>query len=711
MDQIGSYPIQGAIISNGLGRLFLAVDPSSQQTVVLKQLPQDFLADEVFRSLFIQEMQAWAEIGHPGIIPVDVKNIEGVDYLVRRWVGGGTLAERLAKGPIGAQATLSILHQLAEALDAAHARGLLHRNLKPENILFDENGMACLVDYGLVQRSSACAQAALNWISGAPGTISPEAALGHFETDGRSDVYAMGALAFHMLTGQQPYAAATPVLTALQHVTGERPDLASLRRDLPGNVVLAVNRCLAKNPAERFASARQFVEAFEGAFKYPKRTPEWEPVSPMGAAIPVRRRKSRWEWVMLGVTGVLLAALVVLYLGGSPALKLVGIDLPEFVISLGATATLSQATAPTVKENTPAPMIPSSTPTVIPPQATSTPLATATNQATRTPSPTATDLPTTTPAPRPPEVGGGDLLAFINANDLWVVNLDGSGLTRLTEDEQPKTDLQWTPDGNALTYSSNDCYYSFTYSTWQISQIGCFEDFEISGDMQQVIIGGRVILSNGNWSWMNFLSRFDLGYLKELSAVPQQSSDLGQSFIGGRHTRFSATGDVLAAVFNAPQDGRQVQLIQVFRLAGMGGFDILDTFPANRFRMNGYSGQQNAPEIDDFGWNGEQLFTLHGNVLHGYGDLVLYNMQTGRGEVLNPIDGRCCYQDIQFSPDGQYLLFAFQDNEIGQGAQIYLVPLGMIGSGVAFTPIELPYYFFNDDSQARVEPALRPVQR
>ena len=281
-------------------------------------------------------------------------------------------------------------------------------------------------------------------------------------------------------------------------------------------------------------------------------------------------------------------------------------------------------------------------------------------------------------------------------------------MTRITEDEQPKIDLQWTPDGNALTYSSEGCYYLLIYATRMVQKLGCFDDLEISPDMRRFIIGGMVTLPNENRSWMNFLGPLDYAFVSTLREIPQRPTNGGFAFIGGRQNQFSASSDLMAAVFKAPKDGRQIDQIQVFQVTKDGQLDVLDYFPAERFTMRGYSGPQDQAILDDFGWNGLELFTLHGNVLHGYGDLVLYNMSNGNAKILNPIGGKCCYQDIQFSPDGQYLVFAFQDNEIGQGAQIYLIPLGLAEAGASFAPIELPYYFFGD-SRARVEPALRPA--
>lgn len=706
--KIGHYLIKEEVIPAGLGRLFLGSLTPQGELFALRQLPDGYLDNPQWRDLFTQELHALEACETPAIIPTRLEEIEERDYLVRRWLPGNTLADWLRNGPLSTELVLPIITQIANALDAAHVCGVLHRELKPSNVVFYHNGAACLVDFGLVQRGKLDLTDALSDLKQTTGALSPETALGKGALDVRSEVYTLGALAFEMLAGGPPYPRNDLLREGLDHLNAPLPDLKALRPELPLGLVQTIQRAMAKDPAQRFASAGELAQALEWAAQNPKRSPEW--LKGMTGMNVERNRSSRnshkrgtvWVWIIL----LLVALTAMLSVTGTwgrlmPKLNLAFLNLPVQAVPVNLTpipstipATETAILAPT---NT---AVPSET------QSLTTPSPQPVTESVA-PSATAPSLPSETPTVPPPVTGGADLLAFINENDIWSVNLDGSNLTRLTEDGLAKVDLQWTPDGKALTYSSNGCYYLLTYVNLKATKIGCFADLEIAPDMQRFIIGDTVTLPDTNKSWMNFLGQLDYIYLSSLTTIPQQSSSNGMAFIGGRLNQFSSYSERMAAVFKAPVDGRQVDLIQVFELTSGGEIDVLDTFPAQRFIMSGYSGQSDQPVLDDFGWNGEELFTLHGNVLHGYGDLVMYNMNTGRAEKLNPILGRCCYQDIQFSPDGQYLLFAFQDNSIGQGAQIYLIPLGTIGSGASYTPIVLPYYFFGD-SRARVEPALRP---
>jgi len=705
-EQIGPYLVKEEIVPAGLGHLFLVTDPQQEALFALRQLPAGYLNDPAFRARFVQEMQALAECGHPGIVPTRIIEIDGQEWLVRQWLPGGSLAEWLARGPLSPELVISIIAQSAAALDAAHACGVVHQNLKPTNVIFNRNGAACLADFGLMQTASSSGLNALSWLHGAPGSLSPEAALGKADLDARSDVYSLGALAFEMLTGQPPFPAHKMLEAALQHLNAPPPDLAALRPGLPSGLVQTINRALAKDPAQRFESAGEFANALTWAFQNPKKTADWVKTMPAVTLMSANPPRRQTGCLLAGVFFALLAVVAVLYLTGVINRLLPGMGLPVFTLPIQ----IAQASPTTMSTDSPLSATDIPIPTNTPPQPSATHTLPASPQpptVTFTPAPSSTPMPTNTPTPTPIVIGGADLLAFVNDDEIWTVNLDGSNLIQLTDDQQPKIDLQWTPDGKALTYSSDGCYYFLIHATLQLEKIGCFDDLEISPDMRRFIIGGTVTLPNENKSWMNFLGPLDYSYLSKLTSIPQRSTSDGTAFIGGRLNQFSPFSDLMAAVFKSPQDGRQVDVIQVFRLTDAGEIDVRDSFPSRRFDLSGYSALKDQPVLDDFGWNGEELFTLHGNVLHGYGDLVLYNMDTGQADTLNPISGKCCYQDIQFSPDGQYLLFAFQDSEIGQGAQIYLIALGMIGSGSTFTPIELPFYFFSD-SRARVEPALRP---
>jgi len=138
----------------------------------------------------------------------------------------------------------------------------------------------------------------------------------------------------------------------------------------------------------------------------------------------------------------------------------------------------------------------------------------------------------------------------------------------------------------------------------------------------------------------------------------------------------------------------------------------------SRLGLRGPTRTSQRAKIDDFGWDGGDLFALHGDYLHGYGEMVIYNRRTGLTRTVSPVQGQCCYQDIQWSPDGSYLLFVFQDASIGEGAQVYYIPYDLVNNmiqsndlrnvkGSVLQPIAFPAGFFADNKTERVEPALR----
>jgi hypothetical protein len=317
-----------------------------------------------------------------------------------------------------------------------------------------------------------------------------------------------------------------------------------------------------------------------------------------------------------------------------------------------------------------------------------------------------------TPTTSPLELGGADKIAFLNENEIWIANLDGSARVKLTDDKIPKQYLQWTPDGNALTYwiPDKNTYMMLQPGSDKPQEIGAFEDFEISPDQSQIVVGKTVMYPNETLDWLNFITPYSNGAnLNRMADIPRSETKDGCPFKGGRQTRFSADGKLMAGIFDGNENGRKVELIQVFSLDEHCIMDLVDEFPSKRFPMKGYSSTDETPVILDYGWDGDKLFALHGNVLNGMGELVIYNRDTAISKVLNPIEGKCCYQDIQFSPDGQYLLFVFKDiiPEMSD-KKIYYIPYGTTGTGATFQPMDLPYYFFRDTTK-NVEPALRPA--
>ncbi|MFO3796342.1 MAG: serine/threonine-protein kinase, partial [Anaerolineales bacterium] len=262
MTKIGRYEIQGELGRGGMAIVYRAYDPVFEREVAVKVLPSHLIEDPQFRKRFEREARIVAQLEHPAIVPVyDVGEDDGQLFFVMRYMSGGSLSDRLKKGPLSLQETLSLLEHLAPALDAAHAKGIVHRDLKPANILFDASGMPYLSDFGIAKVLSG-QQTTLtgDFIVGTPAYISPEQAQGK-PIDGRSDIYSLGAILYHMLSGKPPYQADTPMSLALKHITEPPPDILQVNPSLPPALAALIRKAMAKDPGERFATASEMVRA------------------------------------------------------------------------------------------------------------------------------------------------------------------------------------------------------------------------------------------------------------------------------------------------------------------------------------------------------------------------------------------------------------------------------------------------------------------
>jgi hypothetical protein len=260
------------------------------------------------------------------------------------------------------------------------------------------------------------------------------------------------------------------------------------------------------------------------------------------------------------------------------------------------------------------------------------------------------------------------------------------------------------------------------YLNGDLQKLGCYEDLEISPDMQQIAIGEKVIVeeAQGNQSklWLNFIAPFDLELLPQVPDVPQIPIYGGCPFTGGRQLKFSPFDDTMAAIFS-PDMGRSEYSVSIYQRRDCGqDLKFMADLTPRQLSLRNPSGTNDIAKIEDFGWDGGDLLALHGDYLHGYGEMVIYNWRTGLRRTIFPVLGQCCYQDIQWSPDGSFLLFVFQDSSQGKGSQIYYIPytvvINMIQSGdlrnlkgTPLQPIPFPTEFFENNVNERVEPALR----
>ena len=298
--KIGRYEIKREIGRGGMATVYLAYDPRFKRDVAIKVLPSQFLHDPKFRGRFRQEAQAIAALEHSAIVPVhDFGEYENQPYLVMRYMPGGSLTDRLEPGPLSVKKACQLLDRIARAIDTAHSRNVIHRDLKPGNILFDEHGDAYLSDFGIAKLQEGTASFTGSAIIGTPAYMSPEQARGKGTVDARSDIYSLGAVLFRTLTGKVPYEADTPVGQAIMHISEAVPRVRDVRPEVPQAVADVIERAMAKDPAERFGSARAMAQSLHRAGIIPSGDEDTPTFDARPTPLPVLRR--RWGWALAGV--------------------------------------------------------------------------------------------------------------------------------------------------------------------------------------------------------------------------------------------------------------------------------------------------------------------------------------------------------------------------------------------------------------------------
>ncbi len=236
MDKIGKYQIRRELGRGGMATVFEAWDPTFDRTIALKVLPDELLHDGTFRARFEREAKAIAALEHPAIVPVyDYGEADQKVFLAMRYMGGGSLADKLRAGRLPVAALSKIYERVAPALDLAHSKGVVHRDLKPGNILFDDNGEPYVSDFGIAKLAiTSNTELTQGGAIGTPSYMSPEQARGE-RLDGRSDIYAMGVMLFEMLAGRLPYTSETPTGMMMKHILDPIRVSIRLRRVCPGH--------------------------------------------------------------------------------------------------------------------------------------------------------------------------------------------------------------------------------------------------------------------------------------------------------------------------------------------------------------------------------------------------------------------------------------------------------------------------------------------
>src|SRR4051812_44729905 len=259
----GSYTIARELGGGGMSRVFLADDTALGRQVVIKVLLPE-LAASVNADRFKREVQLSARLQHPHIVPVlAAGEVNGLPYYVMPFVKGESLRAHLAVGPLAIPEVISILGDVGKALAYAQSDGIVHRDIKPDNILLS-GGAATVADFGIAKAISSAQQAesgetltTLGTSLGTPAYMAPEQVAGDPKADHRADIYSLGCVAYEMLTGQSPFAGKSPQQMLAAHIVENPVPIAERRAEVPALLVALVNRCMEKEPDARIQSATE----------------------------------------------------------------------------------------------------------------------------------------------------------------------------------------------------------------------------------------------------------------------------------------------------------------------------------------------------------------------------------------------------------------------------------------------------------------------
>jgi serine/threonine protein kinase len=372
----------------GMGDILLARDTVLDRDVAIKVLAERFAEDESIRKRFTREALAAARLSSaPNTVTIfDVGETGGRPFIVMEYLPGGSLDDRLQDGPVPPEQALAWLDQAARALDAAHAGGIVHRDVKPANLLLDGDGNVHVADFGVARATGLDSLTLAGTVVGTAGYLSPEQARGE-PAGPASDRYALGVLAFELLTGRRPFERDTTAAEAAAHVHESVPSIHERNPRLPAAIDRCFRRAMAKDPEQRFESSRAFVDALRAALAEESPT-RLAPAPPRRAV-----HRERHPWRIPAIVALLAAAAIV---GALVAAALADDD------SGGGTAVTSVVTSEgervTVTETVEPPPPPPPPPTPPPPP----------------PPPPATTA--ASPPPPPPASGSGTQLTDQSTN-------------------------------------------------------------------------------------------------------------------------------------------------------------------------------------------------------------------------------------------------------------------------------------------------------
>ncbi len=679
--KIGRYEVKGELGHGGMSTIVHAYDPRFRRDVAIKLLPWEFM-HTTLRDRFEREAQAIALLEHPAIVPVyDIGEEHGRPYIVMRYMSGGSLSDRLRYGAIPVPEAVEMISRLSQALDAAHARGIVHRDVKPDNILFDQYGTIFLSDFGLarLKETGGFANISDGNILGTPAYMSPEQIQGK-ELDGRSDVYSLGVVFYHMITGIAPYTGNSVPSILMMHLINPVPKLLDVNKDLPPSFEKIIQTAMAKEQIFRYSTAGEMAEAIQAAAKEYIATHPTRPVEAVtDTEVIVQEQKTTLVLPRANDVGTQVTVEKPQKTIGIPTLLPSLRQVPAWAWLASAAALFSVLSIVFLGSTT---------------------QPTHSSQAV---------------APTPVVLGGADKLAFLNAGDIWISNLDGSELQQITQGEGIQVSIQWDPGGQTILYVAQKCIKAVDIlpdraDHFTIRNLICLEGaqslngFSISPDGSHlaILLDGQdlYLLPYQQTRLQEVHSAKELDTLAVCGA-PFHSDEKVKS------VQWSVAGWQLALQYtenqSPPRDALRVVDFNKCNENPAVVQEISATYLL--FTLEGY---YQHPQITSFAWDGSRFILNSSRTQNGWGELQIYTTDLTDFQTLQPTGHACCYSDAHWSPDGSYLVFAYQP-ESGGGVQLIYAPVDQIVKAANLTPLPLPETFFTEPGVSP-QPALRPAR-
>jgi eukaryotic-like serine/threonine-protein kinase len=326
----GRYEVEELVGHGGMSSVYKARDALLERHVALKVLHEQYSSDEDFVERFKREARSVAQLQHPNIVTVIDRGEEnGRQFIVFEYIEGENLKEHVVRqGRLDVREALEIADEVARGLAFAHGQGLIHRDVKPQNVLLNGDGRAKVTDFGIARTLDVDGMTQTGTVLGTSNYIAPEQASGQ-PVDAHSDVYALGAVLYELLAGEVPFPGESFVAVAMKHMHEPAPNLLDVRRDVPLRVAAAVDRALEKDPEQRFPTMDAFAAELEGCLAELDQAPDGDKTMVIPSARRAARRRkqvSRWPLV-IGLLALLAIAAIVIGLlaaggtnnGGAPA--------------------------------------------------------------------------------------------------------------------------------------------------------------------------------------------------------------------------------------------------------------------------------------------------------------------------------------------------------------------------------------------------------